>query len=79
MFHKIRKRSKKMGWLKKKKERYEKYLEKLLIKNELKNIPKIFDHKEREVISLEKGIYIEEGEVLYSPKYISPIIKKILF
>ncbi|MEM2179177.1 MAG: hypothetical protein QW272_10200 [Candidatus Methanomethylicaceae archaeon] len=73
----FRKRSKKMGWLKKKKERYEKYLERILIKNELKNIPKIFDYKEREVISLEKGIYIEEGEVLYSPKYVSPIFKKL--
>jgi hypothetical protein len=46
---------------------------------ELKNIPKIFDYKEKEVIALEKGYFIdiEEGEVLFSPKHISPIIKKI--
>lgn len=45
--------------------------------NELKNIPKIFDYKEREVVAIEKGIYIEEGEVLYSPKHVSPIVKKL--
>ncbi|MEM2178226.1 MAG: hypothetical protein QW272_05340 [Candidatus Methanomethylicaceae archaeon] len=74
----VHKRSRKSKYWKEKKERYEKYLERILIKNELKNIPKIFDYKEREVVAIEKGIYIEEGEVLYSPKYVSPIIKKII-
>jgi len=74
------KRSRKSKWLKKKREKYEEYLRKKLMRLELKNIPKIFDFKEKEVISLDKGYYIdiEEGEVLYSPKHISPIIKKIL-
>jgi hypothetical protein len=65
--------------LKKKRERYEEYIRKKLAKIELKNIPKIFDHKEKELIALEKGYFIniEGGEVLYSPKHISPIIKKI--
>jgi hypothetical protein len=42
-------------------------------------VSKIFDHKEKELISLEKGYFIDikEGEVLFSPKHISPIIKKI--
>jgi len=73
------KRSRKSKWLKKKRKRYEEYIRKKLAKIELKNIPKIFDHKEREVIALEKGYYIdiEEGEVLYSPKHISPILKKL--
>jgi hypothetical protein len=73
------KRSRKSKWLKKKRKRYEEYIRKKLAKIELKNIPKIFDHKEKEVISLEKGYYIdiEEGEVLYSPKHISPILKKL--
>jgi hypothetical protein len=46
----------------------------------MKNIPKIFDHKEKELISLSKGyhIIIEKGEVLYSPKHVSSIIKKII-
>lgn len=68
------KRSRKSKYWKKQEEK----LERLLIKNELKNIPKIFDYKEREVVAIEKGIFIEEGEVLYSPKYVSPIIKKIV-
>jgi Skp family chaperone for outer membrane proteins len=73
------KRSRKSKWLKKKRERYEEYIRKKLAKIELKNIPKIFDYKEKEVIALEKGYYIdiEEGEVLYSPKHISPILKKL--
>jgi len=71
----VHKRSKKSKYWKKQKEKFEKILAKI----ELKNIPKIFAHKEKEVIALEKGYYvdIEEGEVLYSPKHISPIIKKL--
>ena len=73
------KRSRKSKWLKKKRERYEEYFRKKLMRLELKNIPKIFDFKEKEVIALDKGYYIdiEEGEVLYSPKHVSPILKKL--
>jgi hypothetical protein len=69
------KRSKKSKYWKKQKEKFERFLMRL----ELKNIPKIFDHKEKEVIALDKGYFIdiEEGEVLYSPKHISLIIKKL--
>jgi hypothetical protein len=71
----VHKKSKKSKYWEKRKEDFEKFLMRL----ELKNIPKIFDHKGKELISLEKGYFIdiEEGEVLYSPKHISPIIKKI--
>jgi hypothetical protein len=69
------KRSKKSKYWRKRKEDFERFLMRL----ELKNIPKIFDHKEKEVIALDKGYFIdiEEGEVLYSPKHISPILKKL--
>jgi hypothetical protein len=73
------KKSRKSKWLKKKRERYKEYIRKKLMRLELKNIPKIFDHKEKELIALDKGYFIdvEEGEVLYSPKHISPILKKL--
>jgi hypothetical protein len=73
------KRSRKSKWLKKKRERYEEYIRKKLMRIELKNIPKIFDFKERELISLDKGYFIdiEKGEVLLSPKHVSPIIRKL--
>jgi len=45
---------------------------------ELQQMPKIYDHEKGECIALRNSEHLEQGEVIYNPKFQSPFLTRLL-